>query len=255
MRLGPSEGPAIPVDFAGVPGRSAQTHSGGAYNGADHPDHDRFVLSSAHYALVLYTTLIEVGRLDEHALDHFNRDGSTVEMIGAEHSPGMEATTGSLGQALSTALGMAMARKRRGEHGRVWVFMTDGELQSGETWEALSMAAHHRVDNLGVYMDVNGSQCDGPTETVQRIEPIADRVRAFGWRVYEVDGHDPDALAAPALEEPDGRSLLVLARTVPWQGIPSLEHRPGQMHFIRFRPGEPEAALSDLGLTMEEVPA
>ncbi len=254
MRLGSSEGPPVPVEFPGVPGKS-QAVSGAAYNGGPGPDKDRFILSAAHYALVLYATLIEVGRLAPEALEHFNRDGSTVEMIGAEHSPGMEATTGSLGQGLSSALGMAMARRRRGESSRVWVFMSDGELQTGETWEAVSMAAHHRVDNLGVYLDANGSQVDGPIVEVQRIEPAAERVRGFGWRVHEVDGHDPDALTEPALEPPDGRPLMVLARTCPWQGIPSLAQCAPKLHFLRFRPGEAEAALADLGLTVEEVPA
>jgi transketolase len=254
MRLGPSHGPPVPVEFRGVPGKS-QAVSGAAYNGGPGPDNDHFILSAAHYALVLYATLIEVGRLAPEALEHFNRDGSTVEMIGAEHSPGMEATTGSLGQGLSVALGMAMARRRRGESGRVWVFMSDGELQSGEIWEAIGMAAHHGIDNLGVYLDANGNQVDGPIVDVQRIEPAAERVRTFGWRVHEVDGHDPDALAEPALEPPDGRSLMVIARTCPWQGIPSLAQRAPKLHFLRFRPGEAELALADCGLTMEEVPA
>ena len=104
MRLGPSEGPLVPLPFAGVPG-PANPHSftGGAYNGPQAPDLDRFIFSPVHYALVLYSVLIEVGRLGPDALQQFNRDGSTVELIGAEHSPGHEVTAGSLGQAISQA--------------------------------------------------------------------------------------------------------------------------------------------------------
>jgi transketolase len=124
--------------------------------------------------------------------------------------------------------------------------MSDGELEEGETWEAFNMAAHQRLDNLSVYLDANGNQCDGPVTTVSTVEPIAERVRAFGWRVTEVDGHDPDALAAPALEARDGRPTLVVCRTSPWHGIPSLNSRKNQ-HYVRFRPGEEEVALAELG--------
>ncbi|HXF57302.1 MAG TPA: transketolase [Actinomycetota bacterium] len=254
MDLGPSEGPRIPPAFPGVPGKAGRRGlSGAAYNGGPDPHRDRFVLSPAHYALVLYATLVEVGRMDAEGLELFNRDGSTVEMIGAEHSPGMEVTSGSLGQALSVAVGLALGRRRTGARGRVWVLLSDGELQEGQTWEALLVAAHYRLDNLGVYLDANGFQCDGPVEAVLGVEPIAEKVRAFGWRVHEVHGHDVEALAAPAAEPPDGRPLMVVARTRPWQGIPSLRDRAPRFHYVRFRPGEAERALADLGMTLEEV--
>ena len=135
MRLGPSEGPLVPRPFAGVPGPSnPDSFTGGSYNGPQAPDLDRFIFSPVHYALVLYSLLIEVGRLGPDALDQFNRDGSTVELIGAEHSPGHEVTAGSLGQAISQAGGIALARRLRGDTGRVWVFMSDGEFQEGQTW-------------------------------------------------------------------------------------------------------------------------
>ncbi len=253
LRLGPAEGPAVPADFAGVPGAARQALWGGSYNGPDDPARDRFLCSPAHYALALYATLVETGRLAPEALERFNRDGSTVEMIGAEHSPGMETTAGSLGQALSVGVGRALGRKLRGAGGRIWVLLSDGEFQEGQTWEALAAAAHHRLDNLGVYADANGHQCDGPIGQVLAVEPLAAKGRAFGWRTHEVDGHDVAALAAPAREPPDGRPLLVLARTRPWQGIPSLRARAPRFHYVRFRPGEAERALADLGLTVEEV--
>src|SRR6266508_4639797 len=231
MRLGPSQGPPIPAGFPGVPGAARQSIWGGDYNGPDDPALDRFLLSPAHYALALYATLVETGRLAADALERYNRDGSTVEMIGAEHSPGMETTAGSLGQALSVGVGRALGRKRREAGGRVWVLLSDGEFQEGQTWEALGAAAHYRLDNLGVYVDGNGHQCDGPVERVLGIEP----------------------LAAPTRETPDGRPLLVITRTRPWQGIPSLRARAPKFHYVRFRPGEAEQALADLGLTRDEV--
>ncbi|MBI3763986.1 MAG: transketolase, partial [Chloroflexi bacterium] len=157
LNIGPSQAPAIPLPFPGVPGpQNPSAFTGALYNGPQAPHLDRLFISPAHYALALYATLIEVGRMAPEGLEQFNQDGSTVELIGAEHSPGMETTTGSLGQALSQAGGVALARKLRGETGRVWVFMSDGELQEGQTWEAFAALAHHRLDHVGIYFDING---------------------------------------------------------------------------------------------------
>ncbi|WP_242470568.1 1-deoxy-D-xylulose-5-phosphate synthase N-terminal domain-containing protein [Thiococcus pfennigii] len=196
MRLGPSQGPLVPRPFAGVPcAANPQAFTGADYNGPKAADLDRFIFSPVHYALVLYSVLIEVGRLGPDALAQFNRDGSTVELIGAEHSPGHEVTAGSLAQAISQAGGIALARRLRGDTGRVWVFLSDGELQEGQAWEAFAALAHHRLGNVGVYIDANAQQCDGPMTAVMTIEPLAERLRAFGAEVHEVDGHDPEALA------------------------------------------------------------
>lgn len=242
MRLGPSAAPLIPPPFAGVPGPHNPAYSsGGAYNGPPAPQYDRFIFSPAHYALVLYAALIETGRLSEDALDHFNQDGSTVEMIGAEHSPGVETTTGSLAQALSQAGGIALGRRLKGEPGRVWVLMSDGEFQEGQTWEALAALAHYRLDNVGVYVDANGQQCDGVIPGVMLTEPLCARLEAFGARAFEVDGHDLAALAAPAALAPDGRPLVVLARTDPTRGLPLLLERAPALHYVRFKSAEERA--------------
>ncbi|MCY2924910.1 MAG: transketolase, partial [Planctomycetota bacterium] len=188
----------MPAEFAGTPGGGRGSFLGHEPHGPRGPERDRFILSPSQYSLVLYALLIELGRLAEDALEQFNRDGSTLEMIGAEHSPGMEVMSGSLGQGLSQAGGIALARKLKGEGGRTWVFMSDGEFQAGQTWEALQTLAFYKVDRLGIYVDVNGQQCDGRTETVMNIEPLHERAAAFGCRVFRVDGHDAEALAAPA---------------------------------------------------------
>jgi transketolase len=235
MHLGPSQAPLIPAPFAGVPGPdNPHFFNGGAYNGPASPEHDRFIFSPAHYALVLYAALIQVGRLDSKGLDFFNQDGSTVEMIGAEHSPGVETTTGSLAQALSQAGGIALARKLKKERGRVFVLMTDGEFQEGQTWEAVQALAYYKLDNVYVYADINGQQCDGPMDTVMNIEPLAARLESFGARVYEVDGHHIRALVSPAEQAPDGRPSFILARTDPTRGIPLLNQRRPVLHYLRF---------------------
>lgn len=235
LRIGPSAAPLVPLPFAGPPGPlNPHAFTGAGYNGARAADLDRFVFSPVHYALVLYATLIEVGRLAPEALSSFNEDGSTVEMIGAEHSPGHEVTAGSLAQALSQAGGIALGRRLKGESGRVVVFMSDGELQEGQTYEAFAALSHWRLDNVLVYLDVNGQQCDGRVEDVMRIEPIAERLAAFGCEVHEVDGHDPLALAAPAEAAPAGRPRVVLARTDPCAGLPLLRQRAPRLHYLRF---------------------
>lgn len=243
MHLGPSTGPLVPPSFAGVPGGGNAAYSrGGVYNGLRAPEYDQLIFSPAHYALVLYATLIETGRLDERALDHFNRDGSTVEMIGAEHSPGFETTTGSLAQALSVAGGIAMARKRRGEPGRVWVVMTDGEFQEGQTWEAFAALAHHGLGNVGVYADINGQQCDGPMTGVMGIEPLVEKLTAFGARAVRVDAHDVDALAKPATWKVGNKPLVVLAQSDPCRGIPLMKKRKPLLHYVRFKSKEEREA-------------
>jgi len=248
MRLGPSQAPLVPRPFAGVPGpENPEAFSGAGYNGPRAPHLDRFVFSPVHYALVLYSLLIELGRLGAGALAAFNRDGSTVELIGAEHSPGHELTAGSLAQALSQAGGIALGRRLRGETGRVWVFMSDGEFQEGQTWEALAALAFHRLGNLGVYVDANAQQCDGAMEAVMTIEPLAERLRAFGVEVHEVDGHDPEALAVPAAGWGRGdRPLVVIARTDPCRGIDLLRARAPKLHYVRFTDRQDRAAYQRL---------
>jgi len=229
--------PLMPPPFTGVPGPSnPNAYTGAIFNGAKKgPQNDRFILSPSQYALVLYALLIEVGRMSPQGLGQFNVDGYTVEMIGAEHSPGMEVMTGSLGQGLSQAAGIAMARRLRGDTGKVWVFMSDGEWQSGQNWEALQAIAYHKLDNLGIYIDANGQQCDGAMRDVMNIEPFADRLTAFGAKVYSVDGHDLEMLVKPILDPvQQGKPLIVIAHTNPWNGLEILKGRYPKLHYVRF---------------------
>ncbi len=235
MNLGKSEAPAVPPPFPGVPGKNNRDYfTGGGYNGPKTPDLDRFYLSPAHYALVLYTVLIETGRMNPNGLDQFNQDGTSVEMIGAEHSPGFEMMGGSLAQTLSQSAGIALARKLRNETGRVWVFLSDGEFQEGQTWEAIQTMSFYGIDNIGIYIDINGQQCDGEVCDVMSLEPLSARIQSFGGRVITVDGHDIDALIQPAKLKPNGRPLFILCYTDPCKGIPLLTKRRPKLHYVRF---------------------
>lgn len=237
LKLGRSQAAPIPQPYAGVPSAdNAAYRSGADYNGPRTGEYDRFLISPAHYAVAVYAALVESGRMEAEGLAQFNTDGSSVEMIGAEHSPGFELTTGSFGQALSQAGGIALARRLRAEAGRVFVFMSDGELEEGQTWEAVQALAFYKLDNVIVYVDVNGQQVDGLTRDVMNIEPIDARLEAFGAHAICVNGHDVDALDA-AVDTPraEGKPLFVLCYTDTARGVPLLEERKPKLHFVRFK--------------------
>jgi transketolase len=256
MKLGPVNPPIMPRPFPGVPGAyNKQYFTGGEFNGAHTPEYDRFILSPAHYALALYACLIETNRMHESGLDYFNKDGSSVEMIGAEHSPGMEVTNGSLGQALSQAAGIALARKLKKEFGRVFVFLSDGELQIGQTWEAFQFISNWKLDNMFIYVDVNGCQCDGKMSDVMNIEPIDKRIEAFGANVHTVYGHNPEELAKPAANPAiNGRPTVILASTNPFEGIPLLKNNAPKYHYVRMK-SEQEKNLYINELNKMKAPA
>ncbi len=236
LNLGPSKGAFIPDKNPGPPGQKGiKPGHGAAYNGPQGPENDRILISPAHYAVAVYATLVETGRLSADAFFSFNTDGSSVEMIGAEHSPGFELTTGSFGQAVSQAGGIAFARKLKGETGRCVVFMSDGELEEGQTWEGIQCLAQYKLDNVVICVDVNGMQCDGATADQMNLEPIDKRVEAFGGKVVTVNGHDVEAIDQ-AINHTDHKDqpLVVLCYTNSAQGIPLLEERKPKLHFVRF---------------------
>ncbi len=238
MSLGPSLGPGIPPPYEGWLETKGQRVAGMVYNGGRAPDTDRFFVSPTHYALAVYAALIEAGRMDDSALEQFNTDGSRVEMIGGERSPGHEVNGGSFGQAISQATGVAWARRRNGDTGKVWVFLSDGELQEGQSWEAVLSIAFHKLDNMVVFVDVNGQQVDGRTDDVMGMEPLTDKFAAFGWNAKKVDGHDMEAMSQACTDSRPGKPTVVLAYTSPFQGIPLLEERYPHLHYVRFKSEE-----------------
>lgn len=242
LRLAPVEAPVTPGPFGGVPSADNPDYrTGAAVHGPPAPHLDRFIFSPAHYALALYSVLIEVGRLAPAALADYNKDGSTVEMIGAEHSPGFEVTSGSLSQALSQAAGIALGRKLKGDTGHVWVMISDGEVEEGQTWEAVASAAYLGLDRLRVIVDANGQQCDGEIGDVCLVEPLRDRFIAFGASCDEVDGHDLMALEAAMTRRSD-RPHVVIARTDPVRGVPLLAERAPRIHTLRLGSDDAERA-------------
>lgn len=242
LNLGPSLSLEPPPPFAGVPGPGFRGGDGSIYHGAKGPELDRLLFSPAHYALVLYSALIATGRLHPDALDQFNVDGSTMEMIGAEHSPGFETTSGTLAQTLSVAGGIALGRRMKGESGLTYVFMSDGEFQEGQTWEAIAALTWHKLDTVIAVVDVNGQQCDGPMDTVMNVEPLAERVRSFGATCHDIDGHDIQALKAAAKDRVPGKATIILGRTDPTRGMPLLAQRAPMLHSVKFKSDDEVAA-------------
>ncbi len=234
-----SDAPLIPGEFPNAPSKNNMDYiRGSAYHGSIKPPYDRFFVSPAHYAAPIYSALIEVGRLSKDALKMFNRDGYSMEMIGANHTPGFENAAGTLSQAISIAGGTAHARKMRNEEGRIFVLMSDGEMQEGQLWEAIQAAAFYKLDNLVLIVDINGQQVEGLTKDVMNIEPLDKRFEAFGTKVIKVDGHNSDEIEKACNTKEQDKPLVVLCYTSPTNGIPLLESRTGQMHFIRLAKGD-----------------
>lgn len=190
------------------------------------PDRDRFILSKGHACPVLYAAYAELGMIDEAALWTLRKLGSPLQgHPDVRRLPILEASTGSLGQGLSFGLGEALAARLDGRPTRVYVLLGDGECNEGQVWEAAMSAAHHRVDNLVAIVDLNEQQLDGWTRDILGMEPVAEKWRAFGWHVIEVDGHDLAALLS-AFEEAKtvrGRPTCVLAHTVKGKGVSFME--------------------------------
>ena len=189
------------------------------------PDRDRFVLSKGHAALALYAALNLQGRIDDDTLATFCGDGSLLGVHPEHALDGVDFCTGSLGQGLSVAAGAALAAKRQGSDRRVFVIMSDAELNEGSVWEAVMFAAHHGLDNLVLLIDLNGQQALGYTKDVLDLDAVEDKFAAFGWATQVVDGHDQDHLAqALALTtEGRGRPHALVARTTFGRGVSFME--------------------------------
>jgi len=192
----------------------------------DWPKRDRLVLSKGHAAPALYGVLAESGYFPVEELMTLRKLGSRLQ--GHPHvraTPGVDASTGSLGQGLSIASGMALAAKLDRESYRVFAICGDGEIQSGQIWEAAMFASHNKLDNLIVFLDRNKLQIDGSTEEVMSIEPIISKWNSFGWHVLEINGHDMDQIvdAVNRAEEVHGEPTIVVSHTIKGKGVPFME--------------------------------
>lgn len=170
-------------------------------------------------------------------LEQFNTDGSTVELIAAEHSPGCETTTGSLAQGISQAAGMAMGRRLKKESGGVWVFMTDGEFAEGQVWEAIMVMANYKLDNMAIIVDVNGQQCDGVMADIMDQRDLKSKLESFGAKALRVNGNNLEDIVAAAQVEREGKPLFILCETDPMHKIPIMQDRFPKIHTIKFTSG------------------
>lgn len=221
----------------------------------DWRERDRFVLSKGHGAAGLYATLAERGFFPPEELASFGRIDSRLQVHPDMHLlPGVEVSSGALGQGISVALGMAMAARLDGRGTRVYCLIGDGESQEGQVWEAAEVAAHHRVDNLTVILDYNGVQLMGPVSEVLQVAPVADKWRAFNWHVIEIDGHDMGQILAAlaAAQRVQGKPTIIIAHTVKGKGVSFME---GKSAWHGKPPNEEELAqaLAELQCD-EEVP-
>lgn len=191
------------------------------------PERDRFVLSKGHASPVLYATLAERGYFSHAELTSFRRIDSRLQgHPDMKLTPGVDMSTGSLGQGLSAANGIALAAKLDRRDWRVYVLLGDGELEEGQVWEAAMFAAHYKLDHVTAFIDYNGLQIDGPISKVMSPLPIAEKWRAFGWKVIEIDGHDYTAIynAIQAAQNVEGRPTAVVASTVKGKGVCGMEN-------------------------------
>lgn len=191
-------------------------------------DRDRFVLSKGHASPVLYATLAKKGYFPKEELMKFRKVGAILQGHPEMKAiPGVDMSTGSLGQGLAAANGMALAAKIDKKDYRVYSVVGDGESQEGMIWEAAMLASHYKLDNLTVFLDNNGLQIDGKNIDVMNVEPLDEKFKAFGWNVLKINGHDLGEIFS-ALEESKkmkGKPTIIIARTVKGKGVCFMENK------------------------------
>ncbi|HHY26085.1 MAG TPA: transketolase [Desulfitobacterium dehalogenans] len=212
-------------------------------------DRDRFVLAKGHAAPVLYAALAEKGFFPKEEILGLRQTGRILQgHPDMKKVPGVDMSTGSLGQGLSAANGMALAGKLDKKDFRVYVVLGDGEMAEGQVWEAAMAAAHYKLDNVIAVLDYNGLQIDGTTHKIMSSDPLNDKWKAFGWHVIEVDGHDIEDLLAAFAEAKSikGKPTILIARTVKGKGVSFMENQVG-WHGNAPNAEQAEQALKELG--------
>ena len=253
--------------------RAASGHIGGSFSAMDiltelyfeemridpaaprAPGRDRFVLSKGHCTPALYSILALRGYFPEKDLELFRSiKGHMSGHPDMVHVPGVDMSTGSLGQGISAAVGMALAGKLDGAPYRVYALLGDGEVEEGEVWEAAMSAAKYGLDNLCAIVDVNGLQIDGRTADVMPSEPLDRKFAAFNWHVITVDGHDFDALRAAFAQarQNAGAPTAILAKTVKSKGVSFMENDPG-WHGKAPNAEQYERAMAELNAAVKRL--
>ena len=214
------------------------------------PDRDRVVLSKGHACPVLYAALCKKGYINKKDLLSLRKAESFLQgHPDMKHTPGIDMSTGSLGQGISAACGMALALRLQGRKSRVYAFLGDGEIEEGEVWEALMFASQYALSNLTIVLDLNGLQIDGSTQQVMSTANIKARFESFGMHTLEINGHDFAAIDA-AYEEAARWSLgptAIIAHTVKGKGVSFMENQVG-WHGKALTPDELKEAKAELGV-------
>ena len=212
------------------------------------PDRDRFILSKGHAAPVLYSVMAEAGYLPKDQLNTLRKLGSIYQgHPDVRFIPALEASTGSLGQGVSLALGMGLEARLDQRPSRTYVMIGDGESQEGQIWEAAMAGSYHKLDNVCCIVDYNGIQLDGFVKDIMDIAPLADKWRAFGWHTIEIDGHDIPAIQAALKEAAStkGKPTCIVAHTIKGKGVSFMENNP-KFHGVAPTPDEVKLALQEL---------
>ena len=247
-------------------GAAASGHPGGSLSAADMlvalyfnlmnhnsqdpqwPDRDRLILSKGHGSPALYGALAESGYFDPKTLKDFRKFGSPLQGHPDRCKlPGVEASTGSLGQGMSFGIGVALARRLDKKDYYTYVITSDGEMNEGQTWEAAAMAAHHKVDHLIALLDYNKFQLDDSTKNICDMEPVIEKWKAFRWNVQEIDGHDMKAIlhAVEKAQKVKDQPAIIIAHTIKGKGVSFMEGN-NQFHGVAPTPDEVQKALKEL---------
>lgn len=211
------------------------------------PKRDRFILSKGHACVSVYAALAEMGFFPVSDLESYGKDHSILMNHISHKVPGVEFSTGSLGHGLSFGVGKAFAANRSGKIWRTFVLLSDGELGEGSNWEAMMFAAHHRLNNLVAIVDYNKLQSLTSVDETLRVEPLADKARAFGWEVREIDGHNHSMLTDSLSSVPwnGNRPSFLIANTTKGKGVSFMEHKV-EWHYKPPSDRDLAAALQEL---------
>jgi transketolase len=212
-------------------------------------ERDRFILSKGHGAAILYAVLAERGFFPKERLDTYYQDGSALAGHATSHGiPGVEVSTGSLGHGLPIGCGMALAGKRENKPYRVFVLLSDGELDEGSNWEAILFAPHHQLDNLIAIVDYNKIQSFGAVSEVMELAPLLDKWRAFRWAVREIDGHAHAQIESALSSVPFelGKPSVIIAHTIKGKGVSFMENQLA-WHYKSPNAEQLAQALAELG--------
>lgn len=207
-------------------------------------DRDRFLLSTGHYSIALWAALAEAGIIPVAELVTYGADNSRLEMSTLDTTPGVEVIGGSLGHGLGQGVGQALGLRLDRSDARVFVELSDGEMQEGSTWEAAMSASHFRLDGLVALVDCNGIQADGPV--VLDMEPVASKWTSFGWETFEIDGNDMDAVVATlaSARQRNGKPKAIVLRTLPGKGVRRIEQSE-KSHFFRVDVGQWDSIIDE----------